>query len=172
GDILKQRSQLNRHLYHQRITDAAEAQAELALPTAYTGFDADLGLAKLQDGNGDVFYGNAQTNGAIALGENIRLRRGGVFAKYDSMPRRKPALTPSDKPLKPSKGFLFFLDKDILNINGVENEADNILTFTAIFKYFTTNKKNIYTLKDDGSRFNVSSGLIPQDGIMPSTVLS
>ncbi|MBN3951934.1 MAG: hypothetical protein HWQ38_37910 [Nostoc sp. NMS7] len=89
-DILKQRSHLNRHLYQQKITDAAEALGEQTLPTAYTGFDAESGLARLQDSNGSVFYGDAQTNGAIATGENIRLRRGGVFAKYDAMPRRKP----------------------------------------------------------------------------------
>lgn len=93
-DILKARSHLNRQQFQQKITDAAEAQTEQALPTAYTGFDAELGLAKLQDGNGDVFYGNAQTNGAIAVGENIRLRRGGVLAGYDSMPRKIVNFTP------------------------------------------------------------------------------
>ncbi|MHC5779310.1 hypothetical protein [Nostoc sp.] len=89
-EMLNARSQLNRQLFQQKITDAAEAMAELAMPTIYTGVDAESGLARLVDATGNVFYGSAQTNGAIAVGENIRLRRGGVFAKYDAMPRRKP----------------------------------------------------------------------------------
>ncbi|MEH2393690.1 MAG: hypothetical protein V7K21_19185 [Nostoc sp.] len=89
SDILKARSLVNRHLYQQKISDVAEAWSEQSSPTIYTGFDVELGLGRLQDDNGNIFYGSAQTNGAVGLGENIRLRRGGVLAKYDAMPRKK-----------------------------------------------------------------------------------
>ncbi|HYW20249.1 MAG TPA: hypothetical protein VE956_13255 [Nodularia sp. (in: cyanobacteria)] len=85
-DILRGQQHLNRHLYQQRIADAAEAQSEKASPTTNTGFDTEQGLARLKDGNGNIFYGAAQTNGAVGKGENIRLRRGGVIAGYDAMP--------------------------------------------------------------------------------------
>ncbi|HYX17296.1 MAG TPA: hypothetical protein VE944_23665 [Nostoc sp.] len=88
ADILRGQQHLNRHLYQQRIADAAEALFRQVMPTAYTGFDAELGLARLKDANGNIFYGAAQTNGAVGKGENIRLRRGGVLAKYDEMPHR------------------------------------------------------------------------------------
>jgi hypothetical protein len=89
-DILRTRSLINRRLYQQRIADAAEAQLEQSQPTSYLNFDASTGLARLQDVGGNIVYGAAQTNGAIGNGESIRLRRGGVFSKYDAMPWRKP----------------------------------------------------------------------------------
>lgn len=89
--MLRERSHLNRYLYQQRISDAVEAQAELQQPTAYTGFDAVTGLARLQDALGNIFYGSPQTNGAIGKGENIRLRRKGIMAGYDAMPNKKQA---------------------------------------------------------------------------------
>ncbi|QSJ14607.1 hypothetical protein JYQ62_22165 [Nostoc sp. UHCC 0702] len=55
----------------------------------------------MQDSSGAVIYGKAQTNGAIAIGTNIRLRRGGI-ASYDQMPstkqvtkKQKPTITPT-----------------------------------------------------------------------------
>lgn len=96
-DILSHASLVNRHLYRARITDAVEAQSEQATPTTYTGFDAEQGLARLKDSSGNVFYGNAQTNGAVSKGENIRLRRGGVIAKYDAMPRYKQETKTKEK---------------------------------------------------------------------------
>ena len=98
NDILTRASQLNRHLYRAKIADATEAQSEQSSPTAYKAFDTELGLARLQDGNGNILYGDAQTNGAVRLGENIRLRRGGVISGYDGMPTLK-----TDKPIPSSK---------------------------------------------------------------------
>ncbi|MEH1828267.1 MAG: hypothetical protein V7L22_23520 [Nostoc sp.] len=89
SEILKGRSLVNRHLFQKKTTDTAEAISEQSSPTIYTNFDAELGLGRLRDSNGNISYGNPQTNGAIALGENIRLRRGGVLNKYDAMPSRK-----------------------------------------------------------------------------------
>ncbi|MBN3875243.1 hypothetical protein [Nostoc sp. JL23] len=108
-DILKGRSLVNRHLYQQRIADTAEAQI---LPTAYIGFDAELGLAKLKDGNGNISYGSAQTNGAVGLGENIRVRRGGVISGYDSMPRvrQKPGASHSTEDLLKTAILFVFRD--------------------------------------------------------------
>lgn len=88
-EILRGRSLVNRHLYQQRVADVASAASEQSSPTIYTKFDAELGLGRLQDNNGNISYGNAQTNGAVGKGENIRLRRGGALAKYDAMPTRK-----------------------------------------------------------------------------------
>ncbi|MEH2201172.1 hypothetical protein [Nostoc sp.] len=88
-DILRGRSHLNRHLYQQRIADAAEVQIEQSQPTSYLNFDATTGLARLQSADGNIAYGSAQTNGAIGAGENIRLRRGGGLARYDEMPHNK-----------------------------------------------------------------------------------
>lgn len=87
-DILRTRSLINRRLYQQRIADAAEEQLERSQPTSYLNFDS-TGLARLQDISGNIIYGAAQTNGAISIGESIRLRRGGVLARYDEMPTRK-----------------------------------------------------------------------------------
>lgn len=89
NDILKGRSLVNRHLYQQKIADATEAQSERYEPTAYIEFDAEQGLGKVVDASGNIYYGNAQTNGAVGKGENVRLRRGGVIAGYDSMPCHK-----------------------------------------------------------------------------------
>ncbi|QLE47828.1 hypothetical protein FD724_06695 [Nostoc sp. C057] len=63
NEILRGRSQLNRNLYQQKITDVAEAQSEQSLPTIYSRFDAELGLGRLQDSGGNISYGTAQTNG-------------------------------------------------------------------------------------------------------------
>jgi hypothetical protein len=171
GDILRGRSQLNRHLYQKRITGVAETQQEQQQPTNYLNFDATTGLARLQSPDGNIVYGSAQTNGAIGQGDTIRLRRGGVLAKYDEMPYVKKISTPNQQPPKLSKGFLFFLDKDILNISYLIDESENIKTFEGIFKYFAGSKKKVYTLKYD-SRFIPSTGLIQQDGRPPSSVLS
>ncbi|BBD69533.1 hypothetical protein NIES4072_31340 [Nostoc commune NIES-4072] len=95
-EILRGRSLVNRHLYQKRIADLAEAQSEQYEPTTYTAFDTELGLGRLQDTFGNISYGNAQTNGAVGKGETIRLRRGGVLAGYDAMPRRK-----SEESIKP-----------------------------------------------------------------------
>ncbi|MEH1976078.1 MAG: hypothetical protein V7L02_23265 [Nostoc sp.] len=88
-DILTRASLINRHLYRQKIADAAEALFRQQQPTAYIGFDAGQGLAKLEDASGNISYGSAETNGAVRLGDNIRLRRGGVIPGYDSMPRHQ-----------------------------------------------------------------------------------
>ncbi len=81
-EILHKRSLLNRHSYHQKITDAAEALFRQNQATTYTGFDSATGLARLRDQSGNIFYALAQTSGAIALGETVRTRAG----TYDAMP--------------------------------------------------------------------------------------
>ncbi|MBW4677138.1 MAG: hypothetical protein KME52_24975 [Desmonostoc geniculatum HA4340-LM1] len=109
-NILRARSLLNRNLYQQKISDAAEAQTELPSPTNYLNFDAESGLARLRDNNGSISYGSAQTNGAVGLGDNIRLRRGGVLAGYDAMPRRKSqAATISESIEELEAAFLFYI---------------------------------------------------------------
>ncbi|WP_375491095.1 hypothetical protein [uncultured Nostoc sp.] len=102
-EILSSASLVNRHLYQKKITDTAEAQLEQSQPTNYLNFDANTGLARLQDVSGNIIYGAAQTNGALGKGESIRLRRGGVLGGYDSMPHHKMQPSPSNPP---SKDFL------------------------------------------------------------------
>lgn len=97
-ELLQARSHINRATYQQKIVDAAQAQEEQSSSTQYAGFDSETGLARLRDANGNIIYGNAQTNGAIALGDNIRLRRGGVVAGYDAMPRTRTESEPETKP--------------------------------------------------------------------------
>ncbi|MEH1808507.1 hypothetical protein [Nostoc sp.] len=103
-DILKGRSLVNRQIYQQKIADTAEARSEQQQPTTYIGFDAEQGLARLQDSSGSISYGSAQTNGAVGIGDNIRLRRGGVLAVYDAMPSRK---TNSTMPTKKAISIVF-----------------------------------------------------------------
>ncbi|WP_445634569.1 hypothetical protein NSTC745_06390 [Nostoc sp. DSM 114161] len=110
SEMLRARSLLNRNLYQQKISDAAEELSELPLPTTYQSFDAQQGLARLKDITSNISYGAAQTNGAVGKSENIRLRRGGILARYDAMPRRKSqvaAISESTQELEAV--FLFYV---------------------------------------------------------------
>jgi len=82
-ELLNQQSQMNRRQYEN---NAAEINADESVAAKYMGYDPELRLAKLQDAEGNIFYGKADTNGAIALGESIRLRRGYGIPGYDAMP--------------------------------------------------------------------------------------
>lgn len=116
--MLQARSLLNRNLYHSKIAD--EAQSDLTLPTKYLDFNSDIGLARLQNSNGDIFYGQAQTNGAVGKGDNIRLRRGMGLQKYDSMPHLKQSQTISQS-VKTTQDFIIW--NTGYTRNGVVNRA-------------------------------------------------
>ncbi|MBD2489004.1 hypothetical protein [Aulosira sp. FACHB-615] len=88
-DLLRSQSTTNRHLYHKRIVDVVEAQQEMQQSTSYQQHDGETGLARLRSPDGSIIYSQAQTNGTVGKGESIRLRRGGVVAGYDAMPRVK-----------------------------------------------------------------------------------
>lgn len=83
---LQSQSHINHVAYQQKIIAAAEISEEKQQTTKYLGFDAEIGVGKLKDTNGSIIYAIAQTNGAIAIGDTIRLRRGGVLSGYDAMP--------------------------------------------------------------------------------------
>lgn len=86
---------MNRRQYE--IT-AADTNQNLSLSTKYVGYDPEMRQALLQDTEGNIFYGKADTNGAIARGGDIRLRRGYGLPGYDAMPCPKKK---TDKPRKP-----------------------------------------------------------------------
>ena len=92
--MLMGRSQINRQIRDQKIINASD-EAELQQSTAYIDFDSATGLARLRDTNGNIFYGKAQTNGAISKGENIRLRRGRLINSYDKTPTLQSKVNPS-----------------------------------------------------------------------------
>ncbi|MHC5897649.1 hypothetical protein, partial [Nostoc sp.] len=69
----------------------------------------ELRLAKLQDVNGNIFYGKADTNGAIARGEDIRLRRGSGMLGYDAMPHYNLIKQPPKSIAHPSPVASYFI---------------------------------------------------------------
>ncbi|MFN6538106.1 MAG: hypothetical protein RM021_017410 [Nostoc sp. EkiNYC01] len=85
-ELLKQQTELNQAQYQSH---AADSNANESVAAKYMGYDAELRLAKLQDASGNIFYGKPDTNGAIARGEDIRLRQGYGLPGYDAMPHHK-----------------------------------------------------------------------------------
>jgi hypothetical protein len=151
-ELLKVRSLLNRHLYQQRIADAAEVLSEQQQPTFYTGFDSDTGKGRLQSIDGKITYGKSQTNGAIGSGDSVRLR--GDF--YDNLPRRKQEnLVINNNRINLNTGLVIFRDCNWLDIPNENNKK----TFYQIIKYFSKNN-TIYTIGAD-PRIYVNTGVSP-----------
>lgn len=82
-DILQSRSLLNRYLAQQKITNTAETLEEQQQPTIYAGYSE--GFGKLENFSGSKSYSKSITNGAIALGDSVRVRGN----KFDLMSRIK-----------------------------------------------------------------------------------
>ncbi|MEH2148615.1 hypothetical protein [Nostoc sp.] len=148
-DILKGRSLLNRHLYQQRIVDAVEAQLEQQQRTTYLGFDAEQGLARLKAADSNISYGSAQTNGAVGLGDNIRLRRGGVISGYDAMPHHKqkaPSLSTKQEEL--SAAILFYVRASTLFQDTVASTKSGSVSLNSLTKIHEITLDKI-TYQDD-----------------------
>lgn len=102
-DILRSRTILNRYLYQQKAIDSAEELAQDVQPTTYTGYSD--GLGKIESFSLSSSYGKSITNGAIGLGDNIRLRRGGIIPGFDAMPRKKN-ITQTPSTINKQKRFI------------------------------------------------------------------
>ncbi|MEH2067920.1 MAG: hypothetical protein V7K47_07090 [Nostoc sp.] len=103
-ELLKQQTQFNRLQFESRLADTNTNES---VATKYLGYDPDQRLAKLQDTNGNVFYAKANTNGSVARGQDVRLRRGYGLPGYDAMPCYKaPIQQPiTKKPIPPTYYF-------------------------------------------------------------------
>ncbi|AUB37528.1 hypothetical protein COO91_03473 [Nostoc flagelliforme CCNUN1] len=119
-ELLRQQSQMNRSQYE---SNAADINSDESVAAKYLGYDPNLRLAKLQDAEGNIFYGKADTNGAIARGEDIRLRRGYGIPGYDAMPHveQKPIDDPSKNLTVIKTDLLYYLE-----IEKNETTAPNI----------------------------------------------
>ncbi|MEH1780890.1 MAG: hypothetical protein V7L26_17605 [Nostoc sp.] len=117
-EMLLQQSQINRSQYQSNV--ARQINTNESVATKYLGYDPDLRLAKLQDANGNIFYAKPDTNGAIAVGDDIRLRAGYGMPGYDAMPHYKMQPTPSNPPDKD------FLDAAILFMIRAGYERNNL----------------------------------------------
>ncbi|MFN6475370.1 hypothetical protein [Nostoc sp. DedQUE07] len=108
-ELLKQQAQMNRSQYE---SNASDPNVDESVATKYLGYDPQLKLAKLQDINGNVFYGKSDTNGAIARGEDVRLRRGYGLPGYDAMPHVSPELPTEKQTTKTAitTDLLYYLD--------------------------------------------------------------
>ncbi|MFN6474183.1 MAG: hypothetical protein RMY36_031510 [Nostoc sp. SerVER01] len=115
-ELLKHQAVLNQAQYQSR---AADTNTNESVAAKYIGYDPELRLAKLQDANGNIFYGKPDTNSAIARGEDIRLRQGYGLPGYDAMPcsKKEPTKQATSKPIAPTyyfvnyqKNYGFFLD--------------------------------------------------------------
>ncbi len=97
----------NRHFFQQKMLEQLSADSEQQFATTADAYEPSSGLMQLSDSSGKTFYGSAITNGAISIGESIRLR-GGTIPKYDSMPRVMPTTTapPIEKDPDIFVGFL------------------------------------------------------------------
>jgi hypothetical protein len=95
-EMLLQQSQINRSQYQSNV--AGQINTNESVAAKYLGYDPDLRLAKLQDADGNIFYARPDTNGAIAVGDDIRLRGGYGMPGYDAMPYYKKQPTPSNPP--------------------------------------------------------------------------
>lgn len=110
-ELLRQQSQINRSQYE---SNAADTNNDESVAAKYLGYDPNLRLAKLQDAEGNIFYGKADTNGAIARGEDIRLRRGYGIPGYDAMPHveQKPIDDPSKNLTVIKTDLLYYLEAE------------------------------------------------------------
>ncbi|MEH1902524.1 MAG: hypothetical protein V7L04_14165 [Nostoc sp.] len=110
-----------------------------------------MGYARLQDSNGNISYGNPQTNGAVGIGESIRLRGGGVLSGYDAM----PCYTKTQKPNGKSSSEI--IEAAILfSIN-----ADH--KFEDLFVYSTNINAVIYNQSINKSRQTESNSITLKD---------